>query len=40
MEDERRYVQAMLGYEVYSHHLYGAMRATDHHGAGAHSHAE
>lgn len=40
MEDERRYVQAMLGYEVYSHHLYGAMRATDHHEAGAHSHAE
>jgi hypothetical protein len=39
MEDERRYVQAMLGYEVYSHHLYGAMRATDHHEAGAHSHA-
>lgn len=40
MEDERRYVQAMLGYEVYSHHLYGAMRATDHHEAVAHSHAE
>lgn len=40
MEDERRYVQAMLGYQVYCHHLYGAMRAADHHEAGAHSHAE
>lgn len=40
LEDERRYVQAVLGYEVYSHHLYEAMRATGHHEAGAHSHAE
>lgn len=31
LDDERRYVQAMLGFEVYSHHLYNAMRAADHH---------
>jgi hypothetical protein len=30
--DDRRFVQAMLGYEVFCHHLYTAMRATDHHG--------
>ncbi len=30
LEDDRRYVEAMLGYEVYCHHLYTAMRATDH----------
>lgn len=40
LEDERRYVEAMLGYQVYSHHLYGAMRAADQHEASAHSHAE
>lgn len=37
--DDRRYVQAMLGYQVFSHQLYEAMRATDHHEAGAHSHS-
>lgn len=40
LDHERRYVQAMLGLQVYSHHLYQAMRASDHHGAGAHAHAE
>lgn len=40
LEDERRYVQAMLGLQVYTHHLYQAMKATDHHGGGARSHAE
>lgn len=29
--DDRRYVQAMLGFQVYSHHLYKAMQAHDHH---------
>ena len=33
--DARRYVQAMLGFEVYSHHLFGAMRSADHHEAAA-----
>jgi hypothetical protein len=28
--DARRYVQAMLGFEVYSHHLLGAMQAPPH----------
>jgi hypothetical protein len=36
LADERRYVQAMLGYQVYSHHLYQAMRASAHHNAGGH----
>ena len=40
LDDERRYVQAMLGYEIYSHHLYEAMLATNHHQAGVHSHSE
>jgi hypothetical protein len=31
VEDARSYVEAMLGYEVYSHHLYEAMRSTEHH---------
>lgn len=40
VEDARRYVEAMLGFEVYSHHLYEAMRAAGHHEGGAgHSHA-
>jgi hypothetical protein len=30
LADARRYVQAMLGFEVYSHHLYLAMRSTPH----------
>lgn len=40
VEDARRYVEAMLGFEVYSHHLYEAMRAAGHHEGGAgHTHA-
>lgn len=44
VEDARRYVEAMLGYEVYSHHLYEALRSTEpHEGAGPrtaeHAHA-
>jgi hypothetical protein len=35
--DARRYVQAVLGYQVFSHHLYEAMIATGHHGAGDHA---
>ena len=35
LEDERRYVQAVLGLQVYSHHLYQAMLATDHHESAA-----
>jgi hypothetical protein len=31
VEDARRYVDAMLGFEVYSHHLYEALRAPAHH---------
>jgi hypothetical protein len=31
VEDARAYVEAMLGFEVYSHHLYEAMRAASHH---------
>lgn len=34
--DGRRYVEAMLGFEVYSHHLYEAMRASPH----EHEHAD
>ncbi len=33
VEDARRYVEAMLDFEVYSHHLHQAMRAGLHHGA-------
>jgi hypothetical protein len=40
LEDERRYVQAVLGYQVYSHHLYQAMIASDHHDAGQNAHAD
>ena len=36
--DARRYVEAMLGFEVYSHHLYEALRAPAHH-EGAHQEA-
>lgn len=37
--DARRYVSAMLGFEVYSHHLLGAMQAPAHgeHVAGGHA---
>jgi Family of unknown function (DUF6448) len=38
VEDARRYVEAMLGYVVYSHHLYQALRAPTHHGADHHPH--
>ena len=34
VSDARRYVEAMLGFEVYSHHLYEALRAPAHHEAG------
>lgn len=40
LADERRYVEAMLDFQVHSHHLYEAMRATDHHETLAHSHVE
>jgi len=40
LEDARAYVEAMLGFEVYSHHLYQAMRTADHHEGGGHSHHE
>jgi hypothetical protein len=40
LDDERNYVEAMLGLQVYSHHLYQAMIATDHHESGTHSHAD
>lgn len=36
--DGRRYVEAMLGFEVYSHHLFEAMQSTAHGDAG-HEHA-
>ena len=39
LQHERRYVEAMLGFEVYSHHLHQSMRATDHHEGSGHSHA-
>jgi hypothetical protein len=32
--DARRYVEAMLGFEVYSHTLLEALRAHGHHGNG------
>lgn len=38
LDDERRYVHAVLGLQVYSHHLYQAMTAGDHEG-GTQSHA-
>jgi hypothetical protein len=38
VDDAREYVEAMLGFEVYSHHLYEAMRATHQHEAAAHAH--
>ncbi|HEU4512910.1 MAG TPA: DUF6448 family protein [Nocardioidaceae bacterium] len=38
VEEARSYVEAMLGFEVYSHHLYQAMRATEHHEGAAHAH--
>ncbi|GAA2108555.1 DUF6448 family protein [Microlunatus panaciterrae] len=34
VEDARRYVEAMLGFEVYSHHLLQAMQASTHEGNG------
>lgn len=37
VEDARRYVEAMLGLEVYSHHVYQTLRATNDHEA-AHDH--
>ncbi len=37
VEDARRYVEAMLGFEVYSHHVYEALRATAH--GDVHEHA-
>jgi len=40
LPDERRYVGAVLDFQVYSHRLYEAMRATDHNEAHVHSHAE
>lgn len=36
--DARRYVEAMLGFEVYSHHLYEALRSTAHHESADHEH--
>lgn len=38
LADERRYVSAVLDFQVYSHHLYQAMRARGH--DGEHGHAE
>lgn len=38
LEDGREYVEAMLGFEVYSHHLYEVIRSPVHHGAEEHSH--
>lgn len=38
VRQERPYVEAMLGFEVYSHHLYQAMHAADHHEGRGHSH--
>jgi hypothetical protein len=34
--DAREYVEAMLGFEVYSHHLFEAMHTDQHEGAHAH----
>lgn len=33
----RRYVQAMLGFQVYSHHVYQAMLASGHHEGTVHA---
>jgi hypothetical protein len=38
LADAREHVEAMLGFEVYSHHLYVAMRAAEHHEGGGHAH--
>ncbi|MGH3464349.1 MAG: DUF6448 family protein [Kribbellaceae bacterium] len=38
VEDARRYVEAMLGFEVYSHHVYEVLRAGPHHEAAVHAH--
>lgn len=38
LDDAREYVEAMLGFEVYSHHLYEAMRSTNHHEDAGHAH--
>lgn len=38
VEDARRHVEAMLGFEVYTHHVYEALRAPAHHGAGQRAH--
>jgi len=35
--DARRYVEAMLGFEVYSHHLYEALRSSAHHESTEHT---
>lgn len=35
-EDARRYVEAMLGFEVYSHHVLAALRAEAHEGGHEH----
>lgn len=40
VKHERQYVEAMLGFEVYSHHLHQAMHAADHHQASGHAHNE
>ena len=39
VQDARRYVEAMLEFEVYSHHLYEAIRSTSHHESAAPAHA-
>lgn len=39
LPDERRYVEAMLGFEVYSHHLYQALHAASHAEGTEHVHA-
>jgi hypothetical protein len=39
VEDARRYVEAMLEFEVYSHHLYEAIRSTSHHESAEPAHA-
>lgn len=38
LQDERRYVEAMLGFEVYSHHLYQALHAGGHAEGSDHTH--
>lgn len=39
VSDGRAYVEAMLGFEVYSHHLLQALHAPAHEGAGGHGHS-